>query len=89
MPAHPHVADSYRQEFYAGHAEDHFAVTNLEASASVPYRSFGQAMRTKEWTPLEPGVRDAKFYVEGIGEVEETTVIGPTETLKLTQIVTG
>jgi hypothetical protein len=89
MPADPHVGDSYEQEFYAGHAEDHFTITNMDASVSTPYGDFNHAMRTKEWTPLEPGIRDAKFYVRGIGEVLEKTVVGPTETFKLVQIITN
>jgi len=87
IPAHPQVGDSFRQEFLPGQAEDHFEITNLDASVTVPYATFSGGMRTKEWTPLEPGVRDAKFYVKGIGEVEEKTVIGPTETFKLVQVV--
>jgi hypothetical protein len=89
MPAHPHVGDSYRQEFLPGEAEDHFEITNLDATVTVPYATYTGAMRTKEWTPLEPGVRDAKFYAIGVGEVEEKTVIGPTEVFKLVQIVTS
>jgi hypothetical protein len=38
-------------------------------------------------TPLEPGVRDAKFYVKGLGEVKEVTVKGPLEVLKLVQVI--
>jgi hypothetical protein len=87
MPAHPHVGDSYRQEFFPGHAEDHFKITSLDATVTVPYATFEHAMRTKEWTPLEPGVRDAKFYVKGIGEVLEKAVTGPKEVFKLVQIV--
>lgn len=87
MPADPHVGDAFRQEFLPGQAEDHFEITNLDATITVPYATFTHAMRTKEWTPLEPGVRDAKFYVRGIGEVEEKTVIGPTEEFKLVQVV--
>jgi hypothetical protein len=87
MPAVVKVGDSYRQEFLPGQAEDHFQIMNLDASVTVPYGSFDHALRTKEWTPLEPGVRDAKFYVRGLGEVEEKTVIGPTETLKLVQVI--
>ena len=32
MPAEPKVGESFRQEFYAGHAEDHFRVEDLAAS---------------------------------------------------------
>lgn len=87
MPADPHVGDTFRQEYLAGQAEDHFRVMNLDTSVTVPYASFDHVLRTREWTPLEPGVRDAKFYVEGIGEVEETAVLGAPETFKLVQII--
>jgi hypothetical protein len=88
MPAHPQVGDTYRQEYYPGHAEDHFAVTNLNASVQTPYGAFNHAMRTREWTPLEPGTRDAKFYVKGIGEVTEMAVRGPKEVFRLEQVIT-
>ena len=79
MPAHPQVGQSFRQEFYAGHAEDHFRVLSLDASVSVPYVSSRHALLTKEWTPLEAGVVDHKLYVRGIGTVKEETVKGGSE----------
>jgi hypothetical protein len=87
MPADPHVGDTFTQEYYAGHAEDHFRVMELDASVTVPYASFGHALRTREWTPLEPGVRDAKFYARDIGEVAEISVRGPYEALRLVQVI--
>lgn len=87
MPAHPHVGDTFRQEFLPGHAEDHFRIRTLDGSRIVPYGSFDNVMSTREWTPLEPGVRDAKFYVKGIGEIEETAVRGPAEFFKLVQVI--
>lgn len=79
MPAHPRVGQSFRQEFYAGHAEDHFRVLSLNASVTVPYVSSRQALLTNEWTPLEPDVLDHKLYVRGIGTVKEETVQGGSE----------
>lgn len=87
MPADPQVGYTARQEYYPGHAEDHFRITSMDASVSVPYGSFQHAMRTREWTPLEPGVRDAKFYVKGIGEVLEEAVRGPLEVFRLVQVI--
>ncbi|MEO6350618.1 MAG: hypothetical protein ABIP53_08200 [Candidatus Limnocylindrales bacterium] len=87
MPAQPHVGDSYQQEYYPGHAEDHFRVMSLDVPVKTPYGDFDQALRTREWTPLEPGVRDAKFYARGIGEVVEMSVRGPREVLKLVQVI--
>jgi hypothetical protein len=79
MPARPTVGRSGRQEFYQGHAEDHFRVLSLHASVQVPYLASKRALLTREWTPLEPGVLDHKFYVRGIGNVLEQTVKGGIE----------
>jgi hypothetical protein len=79
MFARPRPGRSARQEYYKGQAEDHFEVLSLRASVRVPYISSGHALLTKEWTPLEPGTIDHKFYVRGIGTVLEQTVKGGSE----------
>jgi len=79
MPARPTVGQSGRQEFYKKHAEDHFEVLSLHAEVRVPYVTSKNALLTKEWTPLEPGVIDHKYYVRGIGNVLEQTVKGGDE----------
>ncbi len=86
MPAHPRVGQTFRQEYYKGHAEDHFKVLDLHASVTSPYRSSENALLTKEWTPLEPGVIDHKSYIRGIGTVLEETVKGGTERLELVDV---
>ena len=84
MPAHPRVGQTFAQEHYAGHAEDHFKVLGRRATVAVPFRTFkSSALLTQEWTPLEPGVRDHKWYVRGIGEVKEETVKGGDERAEL------
>jgi hypothetical protein len=40
-------------------------------------------VRTREWTPLEPGTVDNKYYVRGVGSVREIAVKGPVERLRL------
>lgn len=92
MEANPQVGDTFQQEFLRGHAEDHFQVLSLKAEVSVPYGHFGRnklrrnVELTKEWSPLEPDVRDHKVYVRGIGTVKENTVKGGHELLKLVKI---
>ena len=86
MTAHPAVGQSRRQEYYKGHAEDHFAVVSVNARVSVPYVSSRDAVLTKEWTPLEPGTLDHKYYVRGVGNVKEVTVKGPTERSELVSV---
>jgi hypothetical protein len=89
IPGQPKVGLSARQEFLKGQAEDHFKVLDLNARVSVPYVRSRQALRTKEWTPLEPKVLDNKNYVPGIGSVREVAVKGPTELLKLVSFKKG
>jgi hypothetical protein len=79
MFTHPRPGQSARQEYYKGEAEDHFQVLRLGASIHVPFTTSKQALLTKEWTPLESGVIDHKYYVRGIGTVLERTAKGPLE----------
>ena len=79
MPAHPKVGYAARQEFYKGHAEDHFQILDLHTSVKVPWGTSNQAVLTKEWTPLERGVIDHKYYVRGVGTVLEQAVKGGDE----------
>ncbi len=89
MTAHPKVGQTYRQEYYKGHAEDHFRVLALHTTVEVPYISSSDALLTKEWTPLEPGVVDHKVYIRGIGTVLEEAVKGGQEHLELVSVTHG
>jgi hypothetical protein len=89
MYAAPKVGQSARQEFLKGQAEDHFQVVRLGVGVKVPYASSQQALLTKEWTPLEPGVLDHKFYLRGIGTVLEQTVRGGDERNALISFTQG
>jgi hypothetical protein len=86
MPGHPTVGQTGRQEYLRGHAEDHFQVVSLSATVKSPFVSSHQALLTKEWTPLEPGVLDHKYYVRGIGTVLEQTVKGGDERNELISV---
>jgi hypothetical protein len=83
IPGHPKVGLAGRQEFLKGEAEDHFRVLDLKASVSVPFVSARRALRTREWTPLEPATVDNKYYARGVGTVREIAVKGPVEKLEL------
>ena len=89
MFAHPTPGRWARQEYYKGQAEDHFKVLSTQVSVTVPYISTTHAMLTKEWTPLEPGVIDHKYYVRGIGTVLEQTAKGPLERNELVSFRRG
>jgi hypothetical protein len=61
-------------------------VLRLAAPVTVPAGHYTHALLTEEWTPLEPGVIDHKYYVRGIGEVSEETFRGPLETSNLVAV---
>ncbi len=86
MPARPQVGQTFKQENFRGHAEDNFKIVSLDVTVSVPYGSFAGAMHTEEWTPIEPGVIDGKFYVRGIGQVSEASIQGPKEAFDLVSL---
>jgi hypothetical protein len=87
MPASPEVGRRFRQEWYAGEAEDTFVVRQLRVRVTVPYGTFRHGLRTAESTALEPGVRDRKVYVRGVGEVLERADRGPQERLVLVDVL--
>jgi hypothetical protein len=89
IPGHPRVGLVGRQEFLKGEAEDHFRVLDLKASVSVPFTPTRRALRTREWTPLEPATVDNKYYVRGVGTVREIAVKGPIEKLELVAFKAG
>ena len=69
MPAEPKVGETHRQEYYPGEAMDMAKVLSLSESVTVPYGSFDHVLETKEWTPLEPGYVEHKYYAPGVGYV--------------------
>ena len=89
MYAHPRVGQSAKQEDLSGRAEDHFQVLRRRASVTVPFKTFDSALLTKEWTPVEPGVLDHKYYARGIGTVLEQTVKGGNERNELVSFTRG
>ena len=84
IPGHPRLGQSALQEFYKGHAEDHFRVIGL--FRTVVGGRLTNTLLTKEWTPLEPGVIDHKMYVRGIGTVLEQSQKGPNERNELVAV---
>ncbi len=67
---------TYREEYYAGEAEDAAAVLSVSEQVEVPYGSFDDVLLTKNYTPLEPDVLEHKFYAKGVGPVLAMTLSG-------------
>ena len=78
MPANPEVDLAYRQEYYAGEAEDKAKVLSLDAKASVPFGSFDGVLQTEDINPLnepQPAV-EHKFYARDVGPVLVLSISG-------------
>jgi hypothetical protein len=74
MPAIPQVGQAFRQEYYAGEAEDRAEILAINEAASVPFGNYTACIRTADTTPLEPDVLEYKVYCPGVGPVFELNV---------------
>jgi hypothetical protein len=76
LPADPRVGMSYRQEFYAGHAEDGAEILDLDQHVEVPFGSFDGVLETRDFTALDPGIEEHKFYARGVGPLQVVQTSG-------------
>jgi hypothetical protein len=86
MLAHPKKGDKYQQEFAQDVAQDMAQVLGYKDSLCVRYGCFKHVLVIKEWTPLEPGVVENKYYARGVGFIYSKMVKGGDETLELVRI---
>ncbi len=76
MPADPEPGLAYRQEYYAGEAEDRAKVLSVDEQAEVPFGHFTDVLMTKDLVPTEPRVLEYKLYAPGVGPVLTLDVSG-------------
>lgn len=76
VPAAPRPGTTYRQELYAGEAEDRATVLSVDEQVEAPAGRFTEAMLTKDFTPLEPRLVEYKLYALGVGPVLTVDVSG-------------
>jgi hypothetical protein len=69
VPAKPRVGLHYRQEYYAGEAEDAAEVLSLDEQAEMAFGHFTNVLLAKDFTPLQPKVLEYKLYAKGVGPV--------------------
>jgi hypothetical protein len=86
MPATPSVGRTRKQEDAKNVAEDCAKIVDLNASVQTRFASSRRALETEEFSLLERGVLDHKFYVRGIGLVKEQTVRGGSDMFELVSV---
>jgi hypothetical protein len=83
MPARPRVGMSYRQEYFAGEAEDSARVLSVDEKVEVPFGRFQDVLMTKDFTPLEPDLLEHKFYARDVGPVLTLGISGSSARVEL------
>ena len=71
MPAAPTRGAKFYQEIAPGVAMDRAAIVSLTETLRVPAGSFTEVLKTEETTPLEPGVREYKYWAKGVGLIQD------------------
>lgn len=70
--ANPQVGEAYRQEFHVGNAEDVVEVLSITGTESAPAASCNNTcLVTRDFTPLDPGSEENKYYAPGVGLIVE------------------
>lgn len=86
MLANPAKGKKYKQEVAPGVAEDTAQVIGYKDSFCVPYKCFTKVLVIKEWTPLEKGFVEHKYYARGVGFIYAVLVKGGEEELGLVRV---
>jgi hypothetical protein len=89
MPARPRRGMRYRQEHYAGEAEDRASIVSVREQAGTPAGHFRRVLMTRDVNPLEPRVLEFKFYARGVGPVLALGVSGGSEREELVRYTRG
>lgn len=76
MPANPEPGMRYRQEYYAGEAEDNGEILSIEEQIDVPYGHFDDAILTKDTITIEPDVLEYKLYARDVDVVSALGISG-------------
>ncbi len=89
MPANPLPGKCSQQEYAEDVAEDRSRVLRLNAKVNVEYGDYEDCLKIKEWTPLDPGNVEHKYYAPGVGLVFIKELKGKTVYVELVDILSG
>ena len=61
LMANPTVEDTYNQEFSKGVPEDKRTILSLDEKITIPYGTFSNVLKTKDFSTLEPDIDENKY----------------------------
>ena len=71
MPGIALLGARFYQEVAPKIAMDRAEIVSISDTRKVPVGTFDLVLKTEETTPLEPGVKEYKYYVSGIGLIKD------------------
>jgi hypothetical protein len=89
MPANPEPGLSYRQEYYAGEAEDKGSIVSVDEQAEVPAGHYEDVLMTRDVNPLEPKILEFKFFARDVGPALAIGVSGGSDREELVSFRPG
>lgn len=81
------VGDSYKQEFYVGHAEDIRDTVATGETVSTKTRTDTDCVKVYDWTPLEKNAREHKYHCPEVGALVLTEDLQTGERSELVNVV--
>jgi hypothetical protein len=85
MPGRAVPGEPYRHQYYKDESEDMAQIVAMNESVTVPFGSFRNCVRTREWSMLEAGSQ-SKWYAKGVGFIKEVSEWGDaTELISVTR----
>lgn len=85
MPAEPEPGFAYRQEYYAGEAEDLGRIEEVGVARTIGLGDYDDVVITTDWNPFQPEVVEQKWYARDVGMIYEEHVAGGDETVQLVE----
>ena len=89
MQAQPRPGAPYRQEYKAGEAEDMGQVVSLRERVTTPAGTYKDCLKTKDWSAIESGGVEHKYYSREVGNVVLETEYGDKKRVELIEITKG
>ena len=71
MPGQASLKAKYYQEIAPKVAMDRAEIVSLSETVNTPAGEFKNCLKVEETTPLEPGIKEYKYYAAGVGLVQD------------------
>ena len=71
MPGLPLLGARYYEEIAPRVAQDRAEIVSLTETLNTPAGEFRDVLKVLETTPLEPGVKEYKYYARGVGLIQD------------------